>query len=77
MKENIRQDLFLVHLAQFILSHPQHLTFKMPITSEAGKAFAAKFLQQFAAGFPENNHAATLDVSPKREYDGCFFMNLV
>jgi len=30
------------------------------ISSAAGKAFAEKFVTQFAAGFKENNHAVTL-----------------
>jgi hypothetical protein len=56
--------------------HPQHPTVKMPITSEAGKAFAAKYLERFAAGFAENNHLETLDVSPKSDY-GFFFLVVI
>mmetsp|Transcript_21006 Transcript_21006/g.68753 ORF Transcript_21006/g.68753 Transcript_21006/m.68753 type:complete len:153 (+) Transcript_21006:47-505(+) len=32
----------------------------MAITAASGKAFAEKFMTQFAAGFKENNHATTL-----------------
>ena len=42
-------------------SRIQHLFIHMTtISSAAGKAFAEKFVTQFAAGFKENNHTVTL-----------------
>ena len=43
----------------------------MPITADAGDAFAHKFAKQFAAGFAGNNHAVTMEglLAPKLSWD--------